>query len=214
MAFAAAAPIIGSVVGGLFSRRGAKDANQASAAMAREQMAFQERMSNTAHQREIKDLLAAGLNPILSATGGAGASTPSGASSTFQNEMEGFEGLSQATVSAFQVRNMRQELLNAQKTWELLEEQRRKTGNDADISANNAEITRLQRKFLDQYGPDNAAAASRTAIASAQSAENQLPEQEAIAKLWRDLGEGGEAAKALGSAAPIIKMLMSIFGRK
>lgn len=39
-------------------------------------------MSNTAHQREVKDLLAAGLNPVLSAMNGNGAAVTSGATAS------------------------------------------------------------------------------------------------------------------------------------
>lgn len=65
-ALAPFAPIAGAVLGGIFSAR--------QAAQNRE---FQERMSSTAHEREVRDLRRAGMNPILTTRSG-GASTPSG----------------------------------------------------------------------------------------------------------------------------------------
>ena len=67
----------GSLVGGFMNREATNATNVANAMEAEKNRQFQELMSSTAHQREIKDLEAAGLNPILSA-GGQGASAPAG----------------------------------------------------------------------------------------------------------------------------------------
>lgn len=53
--------------------------NSAEAAKNRD---WQQMMSSTAHQREVADLRAAGLNPILSASGGNGAAVTSGATAS------------------------------------------------------------------------------------------------------------------------------------
>lgn len=184
---------------GILGTMGTAQTNATNVKIAREQMAFQERMSSTAAQRAVEDYRKAGLNPALAYD--KGASSPAGASTTIGNAIEG--GIS----NAVRAREVRQQLRIAREQ------------SDADLAVKHqqAQLLNMQRNktlmendLIGQTIRFNAMSQPvdlRQRSATALLTELGLPAAKNTADFERRLGEIKPGLASAKTLAEIIKLL-------
>lgn len=222
--------VIGGAIGAIGDFLGQRSANKQNLRIAREQMQFQERMSNTAWQRGVADMQAAGINPMLAVSQGP-ATAPPGAKTEVQSVTGGRLGdrAINSALAVSQIRNLEAQSRKTGAEAQLLEAQVPYSGRQAELSLDSAErkfvllaeelvkidqeihilefrkgveeaVRDLSRSEFEQLRP----LAVKFAELRNQLMQSDLPAAQAQAAMWKELGVEGAQATWL------IKLLLMV----
>lgn len=197
-----------------FTHQSQEEAMRFNATEAEKNRAFQMTMSNTAHQREVKDLIRAGLNPVLSANNGASVTSGNAGS------ISGSSGV-KADIDMQKASLLSQFLMNKANNANLMAMKNKELANSLKLTKLNNSANLQMSKLAaaaSMYGADASAAAARFGAMQSAGAmiygyDKQFENAEAQ-RLW-DENHPSNLVQAGGSALQKVKNFYNwLFGKQ